>query len=87
MTTFLFTIATGVTGESLLTSVRSSVYYVTRVCFVKCVREGRSRRKLAQMRFPVNVAFYCGVSYSLFLSFLSGTHVCTHTLFWCGLEL
>ena len=62
MTTFLFTIATGVTGESLLTSVRSTVRYVTRVCFVECVREGRSRRKLAQTRLLVNVAFYCGVS-------------------------
>ena len=42
MTTFLFTIATGVTGESLLTSVRSSVRYVTRVCFVEYVCKGRT---------------------------------------------
>ena len=82
MTTFLFTIATGVTSESLLTSVRSAVLYITRVCFGECVREGRSRRKLAQMRFLVNVAFYCGVSYSLFLSSLSlwYSRVYTHTL-------
>ena len=79
--TTLFTTATGVTGESLLTSVRSSVHYVTRVCFVECVREGQSRRKLAQMRFLVNVAFYCGVSYSLLLPSpsLCYTRVYTHS--------
>ena len=42
MTTFLFTIATGVTGESLLTSVRSIYSALRHTCVLCGVCKGRT---------------------------------------------